>query len=62
MSKYFLACLLFVTSIGGVLAQTNSADVGLVNAMQGDVNYQGKEGPAKKAQAYMRLRHGDKVI
>lgn len=62
MSKIFVACFVFIASISSAYAQSNSADVGLVNAMQGEVNYQGKEGPAKKAQAYMRLRHGDKVI
>ena len=62
MSKFFVACFVFFASVTSAFAQGNSADVGLVNAMQGDVNYQGKEGPAKKAQAYMRLRHGDKVI
>ena len=45
---------------GMSLADT-AGDVGLVNALQGDVSYQGKEGPSRKAQAYMRLRHGDKV-
>lgn len=48
--------------VGGIaLAQDAGGDVGLVNSLQGDVSYQGKEGPARKAQAYMRLRHGDKV-
>lgn len=47
---------------GGALAQEAAGDVALVNALQGDVSYQGKEGPARKAQPYMRLRHGDKVV
>jgi hypothetical protein len=47
---------------GGVLAQEAAGDVALVNALQGDVTYQGKEGPARKAQPYMRLRHGDKIV
>jgi len=46
---------------GAAIAQGAGGDVGLVNSLQGDVNYQGKEGPARKAQPYMRLRHGDKV-
>ncbi|MCX7165486.1 MAG: hypothetical protein NTV11_04320 [Rhodocyclales bacterium] len=60
---YFsLACLFFAgLSVGQVQAQDAAADVALVNALQGDVSYQGREGPARKAQAYMRLRHGDKV-
>ncbi len=44
-----------------VWAQEAAGDVGLVNALQGDVSYQGKEGQSRKAQPYMRLRHGDKV-
>jgi len=43
------------------MAQEMAGDVGLVNALQGDVSYQGKEGQVRKAQAYMRLRHGDKI-
>lgn len=46
----------------GALAQEAAGDVALVNALQGDVSYQGKEGPARKAQPYMRLRHGDKIV
>ena len=61
MSRFIAAVFLFVSAFGGAFAQSGSADVALVNAMQGDVSYQGKEGPAKKAQAYMRLRHGDKI-
>ena len=47
--------------VGGFAVAQDAGDVGLVNSMQGDVSYQGKEGPARKAQPYMRLRHGDKV-
>ena len=47
--------------VGGVASAQDAGDVGLVNSLQGDVSYQGKEGPARKAQPYMRLRHGDKV-
>lgn len=62
MSKFIIALSLFISTITCAFAQGASADVGLVNSMQGDVSYQGKEGPAKKVQPYMRLRHGDKVI
>ncbi len=55
-----LACLVAFLS-GAVFGQDAGGDVGLVNSLQGDVSYQGKEGPARKAQPYMRLRHGDKV-
>jgi len=52
----------FLGSMVSALAFAQAGgDVGLVNSLQGDVSYQGKEGPARKAQAYMRLRHGDKV-
>ena len=61
MSKFIVAAFVYLSLIGSAYAQSVSADVGLVNAMQGDVSYQGKDGPAKKAQAYMRLRHGDKI-
>ena len=47
---------------GGVFAQEAAGDVALVNALQGEVSYQSKEGPARKAQPYMRLRHGDKIV
>jgi hypothetical protein len=57
-----LTALVFAAiAAGGVSAQEAAGDVGLVNALQGDVSYQGKEGPARKAQAYMRVRHGDKI-
>lgn len=51
--------VLAAVAAGGVWAQ--EANVGLVNALQGDVNYYGKEGQVRKVQPYMRLRHGDKV-
>lgn len=56
-----LTLVLAAVAAGGVGAQEAAGDVGLVNALQGDVSYQGKEGQARKAQPYMRLRHGDKV-
>lgn len=52
----------FIGSMAGAVAFAQAGgDVGLVNSLQGDVSYQAKEGPARKAQPYMRLRHGDKV-
>lgn len=64
LRDYFkLAVLVLTTGFGGAaLAQQAGGDVALVNSLQGDVNYQGKEGPERKAQPYMRLRHGDKVV
>ena len=58
-----LAVALLAMGIGaGTFAQEAGGDVGLVNALQGDVSYQGKDGPARKAQPYMRLRHGDRIV
>lgn len=54
-----LVAFVLAAVVGGVWAQ--EANVGLVNALQGDVNYYGKEGQVRKAQPFMRLRHGDKV-
>lgn len=57
-----MAVLAFLASLAGAaVAQDAASDVGLVNALQGDVSYQSKDGPARKAQAYMRVRHGDKI-
>ncbi|MCF8151398.1 MAG: hypothetical protein K9J80_11705 [Sulfuritalea sp.] len=57
-----LAFVLAGMAAGLAMAQEVAADVGLVNSLTGEVSYQGKEGQAKKAQPYMRLRHGDKVV
>lgn len=57
-----LVAFVFASAAAGVtLAKEVATDVGLVNTLSGDVSYQSKEGTAKKAQPYMRLRHGDKV-
>lgn len=57
-----IVVLAFLASLAGAaVAQDAASDVGLVNALQGDVSYQSKDGPARKAQAYMRVRHGDKI-
>ena len=61
-SKFsFTAFILTAVLATQAWAQEAAGDVGLVNALQGDVSYQGKEGQVRKAQPYMRLRHGDKV-
>ncbi|MCK9381099.1 MAG: hypothetical protein M0P95_08525 [Sulfuritalea sp.] len=57
----FTAFVLAAVMAGTTWAQEVAGDVGLVNALQGDVSYQGKEGQTRKAQPYMRLRHGDKI-
>ena len=41
-------------------AQAQSPDVGLVNQLQGEVNYQSDGSPAAKAQAFMKVRQGDR--
>ena len=53
-----LACL---GALSGPAHSQDAADVALVNAMQGDISYQSKDGQTRKAQPYMRLRHGDKI-
>lgn len=60
-SKGFVVLAFLAALAGGAVAQDAASDVGLVNALQGDVSYQSKDGPARKAQAYMRVRHGDKI-
>lgn len=58
-----MVVLAFLASMAGsVFAADAGGDVGLVNALQGDVSYQSKDAPARKAQAYMRVRHGDKIV
>ena len=55
------ALAVFVLGLGfaaGIHAQ--SADVGLVNMLQGEVNYQSDGTPAAKAQAFMKVRQGDR--
>lgn len=57
-----LAAFVFASTAAGLaLAKEVAADVGLVNALTGDVSYQSENGSSQKAQPYMRLRHGDKV-
>ena len=41
-------------------AQAQTVDVGLVNQLQGDVSYQSDGSPAAKAQAFMKVRQGDR--
>jgi len=52
----FAASAAFVSS--AVRAQ--SADVGLVNLLQGDVSYASEGAGSAKAQAFMKVRQGDK--
>lgn len=51
-----VAALLAVTLAAGA----QSSDVGLVNQMSGEVSYAGRGGTESKAQAYMKVRQGDR--
>ncbi|MSQ53175.1 MAG: hypothetical protein EXR28_14960 [Betaproteobacteria bacterium] len=41
-------------------AQAQAPDVGLVNLLQGEVNYQSDGSQAAKAQSFMKVRQGDR--
>jgi hypothetical protein len=56
-SKLFAALALGIAA-GAVQAQ--SGDVGLVNMLAGDVAYQPEGSPSSKAQAFMKVRQGDR--
>ena len=51
---------LAVCGVAVGLAHAQSADVGLVNLLQGDVSYQPDGAPSSKAQAFMKVRQGDR--
>lgn len=53
-----MAVLVFVGMALGAGAQTG--DVGLVNQLSGDVAYTGQGGAQSKAQAFMKVRQGDR--
>ena len=53
------ATLFAVLSAAASFAVWASADVGLVNQLQGDVSYQGAGAPAAKAAPFMKVREGD---
>lgn len=55
--KKLLAGLALGAASGIVWAQ---ADVGLVNQLAGDVNYQSEGAQASKARAFMKVRQGDR--
>lgn len=52
-----LAAALLGVALG---AGAQSSDVGLVNQLSGDVSYAGRGGTESKAQAYMKVRQGDR--
>ena len=52
---------ILAVSLGFVVStQAQTPDVGLVNMLQGEVNYQSDGTPAAKAQAFMKVRQGDR--
>jgi len=51
------AILLLGMALG---AAAQSSDVGLVNQLSGDVSYTGRGGTESKAQAFMKVRQGDR--
>jgi len=58
-----LAKVLAVLAMGMgfvVSTQAQTPDVGLVNMLQGEVNYQSDGTPAAKAQTFMKVRQGDR--
>jgi hypothetical protein len=57
MNKFALV-LGFLGLMGA--AQAQSPDVGLVNMLSGDVSYQPSGAAASKAQAFMKVRQGDR--
>ncbi len=58
MKSIIFALTLGLGLVPGVNAQT--PDVGLVNQLQGEVNYQSDGSQAAKAQAFMKVRQGDR--
>ena len=58
MKSFFGAVMLGLGFVAG--AQAQAPDVGLVNLLQGEVNYQSDGSQAAKAQAFMKVRQGDR--
>jgi len=56
LQSIWAAALLTVALAAGA----QSSDVGLVNQLSGDVNYAGRDGSEASAQAYMKVRQGDR--
>lgn len=56
--KSILIGAVFGTASG--LAAAQGADVGLVNLLSGDVNYQSEGAQAAKARSFMKVRQGDR--
>jgi len=53
--------LLVTTGLASIgTAKAQNADVGLVNMLNGDVNYASEGGSGSKAQAFMKVRQGDR--
>ena len=59
MRVLWIALSLMIAS-GSALAQSISQDVGLVNLLSGEVDYAARSAAIGKAQAFMRVREGDR--
>lgn len=53
-----LLCVAFL--VNGLAYAQSASDVGLVNQFSGDVTYSGESGANIKAQAFMKIRQGDR--
>jgi hypothetical protein len=58
IGRFLVACVLQFAGWGAAFAQT--ADVGLVNQVMGEVTYTTSGSGGGKAQAYMKMRAGDR--
>ncbi len=59
--RTMLSGMAAVALLGAALsAGAQSSDVGLVNQLSGDVTYAGQAGVQSKAQAFMKVREGDR--
>ena len=59
-SLHHLLRALAVFGLAFGVAHAQSGDVGLINLLSGDVSYQPDGAPASKAQAFMKVRSGDR--
>jgi len=60
--RVFWVALSCMISSASALAQSNSQDVGLVNLLSGEVDYAARSTAPVNAQAFMRVRDGDRFI
>jgi hypothetical protein len=58
--KTLLRAAIIGTAMAASVAHGQAADVGLVNMLSGDVTYASEGAAAKKVQAFMKVRQGDR--